>query len=82
MLLLFAQHWLLAESIPLTWGPHKDLTARPAEGGGIEITLGSGNPHFWTGIVPQAFDASKHLVFEMECFAPSGLDAATLRFRT
>lgn len=69
-----------AEPVPLAWGPHKDLTARPAEGG-VEITLGAGNPHFWTGIVPAGFDPGKHRVFEMECFAPAGLDAATLRFR-
>lgn len=81
VLLFFACILAHAEPVPLTWGPHRDLKAKPAVGGGIEITLMAGNPHFWTGIVPTTFDASRHLVFEMECFAPSGLDSATLRFR-
>lgn len=72
---------LLAEEVPLTWGPHKHLKAKPAEGGAIEITLEAGDPHFWTGIVPKAFDPEKHRVFEMEYFAPSGVDSAMLRFR-
>lgn len=70
-----------AEPIPLTWGPHKDLTAKPAPGGAIEITLQSGHPHFWTGIVPPAFDPDQHRIFELDYFAPSGIQKATLRFR-
>lgn len=68
--------------MPLAWGPHADLKAKPAGEGEIEISLGDGNPHFWTGIVPAGFDPQKHRVFELEYFAPNGLDAATLRFRT
>jgi hypothetical protein len=70
-----------ASEIPLAWGPHRDLAAVPAEGGSIEITLGEGHPHFWTGIVPSGFDPGRHEIFEMETFAPSGLRSATLRFR-
>ncbi len=81
LLLFFAYLQVQAEPVPLTWGPHRDLKAKPAEGGGIEITLLAGNPHFWTGLVPKSFEANRHLIFEMECFAPSGLDSATLRFR-
>jgi len=80
-LFLTTSFWASASEVPLTWGPHKDLKALPAEGGGIEITLGEGHPHFWTGIVPPTFDPQKHEIFEMEYFAPSGLRSATLRFR-
>jgi hypothetical protein len=68
--------------VPLSWGPHRDLTAVQKPDGVIEITLGKGNPHFWTGVVPASFDPAKHRVFTMEYFAPSGLNSAVLRFRT
>jgi len=33
--------------VPLTWGPHR---AASKPDGVIEITPGTGNPHFWTGV--------------------------------
>lgn len=69
------------EPLPLAWGPHRDLVAKPAEGGGVEITLGEGNPHFWTGVVPKGFQPDRHQVFEMDCFAPAGVESAILRAR-
>lgn len=68
--------------VPLVFGPHRDLTAAHRPEGVIELTLGAGNPHFWTGVVPGSFDAAKHHVFELEYFAPTGWDSAVLRFRT
>ncbi len=72
---------LQAEPVPLEMGPHKDLRVEPVAEGEFEITLGSGDPHFWTGVVSETFDADRHQVFEFEFFAPSGMQAAMLRFR-
>ncbi|MES2595108.1 MAG: DUF5722 domain-containing protein [Verrucomicrobiota bacterium] len=79
--LLLASPLLSGSDVPLSWGPHKDLKAKAAEGGAIEITLEAGDPHFWTGVVPKAFDPEQHRVFEMDYFAPSGMESAILRFR-
>lgn len=79
--LILACPLLSGSEVPLSWGPHKDLKAKPAEGGAIELTLEAGHPHFWTGVVPKEFDPVKHRVFEMEYFAPKGLESAILRFR-
>jgi len=66
--------------IPLEFGPHKNLTLKSLPDGAREITLGGEDPHFWTGIAPTSYDPAQHPVFELDYFAPSGLDVI-LRYR-
>jgi Family of unknown function (DUF5722) len=79
--LLLTATALSGEGIPLSPGPHKNLKIASVDEGAVEITIGAGDPHFWTGIVPKGFDPERHRVLEMEYFAPSGMEAATVRFR-
>lgn len=72
---------LSASEVPLSIGPNMNLKVAPAGDGAVEITIGAGDPHFWTQVVPKSFDAGKHRVFEMEYLTPSGVEAATVRFR-
>ncbi|MCA1964713.1 MAG: DUF5722 domain-containing protein [Prosthecobacter sp.] len=54
-----------------------------AQGEGvITLTLEEGHPHFWTSITPPDYQPAKHSVFALEYFAPNGLEAITLRYRT
>jgi hypothetical protein len=70
-----------ATEVPLTFGAHRDLTLKPQPETVLEISLGEGHPHFWTGIVPKAYDPATHTVFALEYFAPSGLESIMLRYR-
>lgn len=67
--------------IPLTHGPHRDLAIKPQPEGVLEVTLGEGHPHFWTGVVRQDYDPAIHSVLALDYFAPSGLDSVVLRYR-
>ena len=70
-----------ATEVPLTFGPHRDLTLKPQPETVLDISLSEGHPHFWTGIVPKAYDPTTHTVFALEYFAPSGLESIMLRYR-
>lgn len=72
---------LSASEVPLTFGPHRDLTLVPKPDTVLEITLKEGNPHFWTAIVPKIYEPAVHSVFALEYFAPSGLESLMLRYR-
>lgn len=72
---------LHAAEVPLTFGPHRDLTLRPQPDTVLDVTLKEGNPHFWTAIVPAAYDPAVQTVFALEYFSPSGLDTVMLRYR-
>jgi hypothetical protein len=66
--------------IPLDIGPHKNLSFKTLPDGAREVTLGEVDPHFWTSIVPASYDPAQHPVFELDYFAPSGLEVI-LRYR-
>lgn len=72
---------LPADELPLEPGPHRDLTIRKINGKVWEIVLSDGNPHFWTGVLPETYDPARHSVLALEYFAPSGLDSVVLRYR-
>lgn len=72
---------LAVTEVPLTFGPHRDLTLAPKPDTVLEITLNEGNPHFWTAVVPKSYDPTLHSVFALEYFAPSGLESLMLRYR-
>lgn len=67
--------------VPLTFGPHRDLTIQPQPEGVLQVTLGAGHPHFWTAIVPSAYAVDRHTVLALEYFAPNGLESVVLRYR-
>lgn len=79
--------WVHGEESPsggevlLEWGPQRHLTATALPDGTLDLQLGEGDPHFWTGVVAASFDPQRHRVVEFEYFAPSGLKGAILRFR-
>lgn len=77
----FCTGLLTAEELPLQSGPHRDLTFKKISGGVWEITLGEGDPHFWTGIVPSTYDPVQQSVLALEYFAPAGLRSLALRYR-
>jgi len=72
---------LSAAEIPLAPGPHRDLTLKPGPDAVLEVRLGEGHPHFWTAIVPGAYDPARQTVLALDCFAPSGFDSLVLRYR-
>jgi hypothetical protein len=72
---------LSAAEIPLAHGPHRDLTLKPGPDSVLEVRLGEGHPHFWTAIVPGAYDPARQTVLALDCFAPSGFDSLVLRYR-
>ncbi len=79
--LLFLATVLSAAEIPLAHGPHRDLTLKPGPDAVLEVRLGEGHPHFWTAIVPGAYDPAQQTVLALDCFAPSGFDSLVLRYR-
>jgi hypothetical protein len=78
---LLSSTLLPAAEVPLTFGPHRDLTLRPQPDTVLDVTLSEGNPHFWTAIVPATYDPAQQTVFALEYFAPSGLQSIILRYR-
>jgi len=67
--------------ITLAPGPRRDLEITTQTDGTLEVTLGSGHPHFWTGVVTAPYDPSIHTVLTLDYFAPSGFESVVLRYR-
>lgn len=83
LLLIFILHpALLQAEIPLTFGPRSQMEFRLEDKGVADITLQSGNPHIWTGVVPGTFDPKKHTVIAFEYFAPTGIESVRLMYRS
>lgn len=70
-----------ATEVPLGPGPHRDLQIQAEPDTVFQVTLGKGNPHFWTTVVPASYQVDQQTVFALEYFAPVGLDAVVLRYR-
>lgn len=67
--------------VPLSVGPHRDVSVENLQGGGFEISIEGQTPHFWSGEVPKAFDPKEHGVLAFEYFSPSGLEAISVRLK-
>ncbi|MEN3941680.1 DUF5722 domain-containing protein [Prosthecobacter sp. SYSU 5D2] len=81
VMILFHAAAALGGEIPLGLGPHKDVEVRVQPETVLELKLGEGHPHFWTGIVSGDYKVDEHTVLALEYFAPSGLESVVLRYR-
>jgi len=68
-------------AIPLVPGPRRDLDITTQSDGTLEVTLGTGHPHFWTAVVVDPYDPGTHTILSLDYFAPSGFESAVLRYR-
>ena len=85
-LLLFASlfSFLLSssgEEISLNLGPFRGLEVNRPGDGVSDLKIEGGDPHFWSGLLPESFDPAKHTILGFEYFSPDGVKSFSLRFR-
>lgn len=72
---------VVASEVPLKIGPAARVVAERLPDGEVVLSDLEPGAHFWSSVVPDAFDPGRHRILAFEYFSPSGAPSLSLRYR-